>query len=117
MQAEPWQSADLEAVSKTGVPLCFTEEQSAIKLANIMNVHAPAFNALAKLLKSDDLRRLTILPGNHDADLFWPEVRARLRARLAGSDSEIAEKVHFHLEAQYQPAAFSQLWIRARSST
>jgi UDP-2,3-diacylglucosamine pyrophosphatase LpxH len=111
VQAEPWRSADLEAISKTGVRLCFSQEQSVVKLTNIMDAHAPTFDALAQILKSDDLLRLTILPGNHDADIFWPEVRTKLRVRLAGADSQAAEKVHFHLDVQYRPAEFPHVWI------
>jgi metallophosphoesterase superfamily enzyme len=71
VQAEPWQSGEFESVTKTGVPLCFTEDQSIEKLESILRAHTATFDALAGLLKSKDVRRLTILPGNHDADLFW----------------------------------------------
>jgi UDP-2,3-diacylglucosamine pyrophosphatase LpxH len=111
VQAEPWQSGEFESATKTGVPLCFTEDQSIEKLESILRAHTATFDALADLLKSKDVRRLTILPGNHDADLFWSSVRDKIRARVGANRSESSEKVNFHLEAQYQPAEFPRLWI------
>jgi hypothetical protein len=111
VQAEPWQSDEFESATPTGVPLCFTEDQSTEKLENILRAHKAAFNALAGLLDSKDVYRLTILPGNHDADLFWTNVRDKIRDRLGAGRKEAFEKVNFHLEVQYQPAEFPSLWI------
>jgi UDP-2,3-diacylglucosamine pyrophosphatase LpxH len=109
VQAEPWQSPEYESETSAGVPLCFTEHQSLQKLKTILETHSKTFCALSDLLKSENIKRLTILPGNHDADLFWPKVRAELVRRL-GQKSE-RTKLQFHLEKVYQPASRPDLWI------
>ncbi|WP_409363104.1 hypothetical protein [Bradyrhizobium lablabi] len=109
VQAAPWQSSDFESETPTGTPLCFTEQQSLQKLANIQHAHRSAFAALARLVESKALLRLTIMPGNHDADIYWPAVQAELKRSL--SSQATAGKVRIHLDQQYQPPEFPKLWI------
>lgn len=109
VQAEPWQSSEYESETPAGVPLCFTEHQSLQKLETILETHSKTFCALSKLLKSENIQRLTILPGNHDADLFWPKVRAEITQRLGQKPDWT--KLQFHLEQAYQPVSRPDLWI------
>jgi UDP-2,3-diacylglucosamine pyrophosphatase LpxH len=111
VQAEPWRSNEFESTTVHGAPLCFTEEQSLAKLSGIFRTHPDTFDALQNLLKSPAINRLTIMPGNHDADFFWEGVRDQMRARLAGKDSQTAAKLHFHLDSSYHPRGFPGLWI------
>jgi UDP-2,3-diacylglucosamine pyrophosphatase LpxH len=111
VQAAPWQSPDLESESPDGVPLCFTEAQSLQKLENIFHAHQPTFYALALLVASNSIRRLTIMPGNHDADIFWPKVRSKLQERLSPAGGPASDKISFHLENEYHPPGFPGLWI------
>lgn len=111
VQAEPWQSPDFESTTADGsVQLCFTQQQSLQKLERILHAHPTAFDALARLTGSKAISSLTIMPGNHDADIFWPKVREELTARLSAGRAS-PEKIRFHLEPQYQPAEFPRLWI------
>ncbi|MDP1865407.1 MAG: metallophosphoesterase [Bradyrhizobium sp.] len=109
VQAEPWQSPEFESETPNGISLCFTEQQSLQKLENILRAHSGTFDALAGLVNSKTLLRLTIMPGNHDPDIFWRKVRTRLHERL--SPGVASDKVRFHLEPQYQPPEFPRLWI------
>jgi hypothetical protein len=111
VQAEPWQSKEFESQTSDGVPLCFAEEHSVEKLRGIFKAHSAAFEALRKLLNSHALHRVTILPGNHDADFFWPAVRRELQRYVANGKTEISRKLRFHLEQKYKPSAFRDLWI------
>lgn len=111
VQAEPWQSTEFESETSDDVALCFTEAQSLQKLENILRAHQATFDALARLAESKAVRRLTIMPGNHDPDLFWQGVRTRLQARLSPPGAAPSDKVNFHLEPHYQPPGFPGLWI------
>jgi metallophosphoesterase superfamily enzyme len=111
VQAEPWQSSDFESATSDGAPLCFTEDQTVQKLENILRAHPVAFDALARLTEAKTLHRLTIMPGNHDADIYWQKVQTRLRDRLSTPGAGPLSKIFFHLEPQYQPAEFPRLWI------
>jgi len=103
--AEPWDNPQLESTTHDGLPLCFTEEQSGSKLEEIIAAHGPVFDSLAKLLESNLDNTITILPGNHDADLFWPKVRQRIYERLAasaGANSDaVTKRFVFMLERKY----------------
>lgn len=89
--AAPWGDPQLESRSAHGLRLCFTEAQSCRKLENIIKSHGPVFDALARLLLASPRHRITMLPGNHDADLFWPKVRQRLLEWLGGGTSQQQE--------------------------
>jgi UDP-2,3-diacylglucosamine pyrophosphatase LpxH len=110
VQAEPWRSKDFESCTKDGIPLCFTEDQSLLKLENILRAHSKTFQALAETLKSHVIKQITILPGNHDADFFWPKVRLELVSWLDRAKSPTA-KLKFQLEQSYTPTGFPDLWI------
>jgi hypothetical protein len=51
-QAPPWQGSDLESFSADGIPLCFTEDQSLLKLTAICQAHQPIFKSLGDFLAS-----------------------------------------------------------------
>lgn len=103
--AEPWDDAQLESQTADGMPLCFTEAQSCQKLEMIIRGHQAIFDALARFLVSGPRRQVTMLPGNHDADLFWPKVRQRVAECLAKSwpicDPAVPDGFRFLLERQY----------------
>ena len=42
-----------------------------------MRAHGQVFKSLGEFLDAKPENRLVILPGNHDADFFWEDVRAR----------------------------------------
>ena len=108
-QAPPWQGNDLESLSQDAqLPLCFTEEQSCIKLAAIMAAHPSFVASLNGFLAARPENRLTILPGNHDADFFFPEVRRHLRYGVS-SDERISDRISFNLDQVYHPTA--AIWI------
>jgi UDP-2,3-diacylglucosamine pyrophosphatase LpxH len=109
-QAEPWQSHDLESHTDDGVPLCFTEEQSVAKLQSIVRAHEAAFAALGRLMHNPYGHRVVILPGNHDADFFWPRVRAEFELAV-GHGSQDNQRLRFHLEQAYCPGDFPGVWI------
>lgn len=97
--AVPWNEPLLESSSAEGVPLCFTEAQSCRKLEGIVARHGSVFDALAQFLDSGG-HRLTILPGNHDADLFWPDVRRSFLTALERRNAAV-ERVKFVLRRAY----------------
>jgi UDP-2,3-diacylglucosamine pyrophosphatase LpxH len=59
-----------------------TAEKSVFKLDTIVDGHQVFFRSLARFLKLGF--RAIILPGNHDLELYFKEVRERLIERLAG---------------------------------
>lgn len=105
VQAPPYQGAELEARTAEGYSLCFTASQSQAKLAAILESHAGTLAALRTFLDARPGNRIVILPGNHDADFFWPSVRRQFLSAL-GRDG-----ARFHLERVYRPAAHPGLWI------
>jgi UDP-2,3-diacylglucosamine pyrophosphatase LpxH len=111
VQAPPWEGPELSTETATGVPVCFTEEQSLAKLEAIVGAHRPVFTALADLLAADDANQVVILPGNHDADFFWPAVRSRMEELLCGSDPGKRARLRFHLEQVYRPPPCPDVWI------
>lgn len=61
-----------------------SEAESLEKLELALEAHAPVFDALRRVVASGHALRFHI--GNHDLDLVWPRVQARLRARLGGRE-------------------------------
>jgi len=100
--AAPWKDRELESTTSDGLPLCFTEVQSCLKLEQIIVSHSAVFDALTSLLATKSNNQITMLPGNHDADLFWPLVRQRISERLSqGTSSPVAvDRFTFVLERQ-----------------
>jgi hypothetical protein len=93
VQAPPWDNEALRAMSPAGEHLCFTENQSVEKICNILDAHQAIFSSLRHFL-SIKKNRLVILPGNHDADFFWADVRNLLYHRLLDVD-DAQDKIIF----------------------
>src|SRR4051794_8079044 len=78
VQAPPYKGKyngrELRGKSEDNVPLCFTEEQSCAKLDAIYCEHKTSFEALGEFLAHRPENHIVILPGNHDADFYWPAV-------------------------------------------
>ncbi len=109
VQAAPWTGSALEATTANKkIPLCFTERQSLEKLCNIEEAHGPVFHALRTFL-ADERHRLTILPGNHDPDFYWPKVQARV-TELLGADTA-SGRLKFWLDRAYRPEGLEWLSI------
>jgi UDP-2,3-diacylglucosamine pyrophosphatase LpxH len=63
-----------------------SQDASLQRLNLIVNRHQPLFEALAHFMQAETpKRRLTIIKGNHDAALYWPLVKSRLREVLDAS--------------------------------
>jgi UDP-2,3-diacylglucosamine pyrophosphatase LpxH len=111
VQAPPWKGRELESRSTSGISLCFTEDQSKRKLQAIYSAHGTMFNAIGQFLASDRRNRLVILPGNHDADFFWPSIRADCSEIIKDGARCSEEQIHFHLESSFRPKNNSGIWI------
>jgi UDP-2,3-diacylglucosamine pyrophosphatase LpxH len=61
-----------------------SSQAASVKRLNlIIKGHQPVFNALATFIHGQKpLRRLIIIKGNHDVNLYWPRVKSRLRAEI-----------------------------------
>lgn len=103
VQAEPWSGSDLESVSDDNIPLCFTEEQSLAKLESIHSAHGAVFTALRAFLQARPNNRITVLPGNHDADFYWEGVRRRF--------AELVGPANVFLDEVYRPPSCPSIWI------
>ncbi|MEO1270781.1 MAG: metallophosphoesterase [Myxococcota bacterium] len=80
--------------------LGLTEAESMARLERMFDAHPVAFEALERFVC--DGGRCVFLPGNHDWDLHWPNVRARLTQRLGARPS--GDRVHFVLHGEaYRP--------------
>ena len=101
VQSEPWRDKNLRGYSEDGVPLCFTEKQSIEKLGNIRKRHLFIFNKLDLFLKSNEKNKITIIPGNHDVDFFWPKVQAKFKNECFSRRA--ARQINIHLDQIYYP--------------
>jgi UDP-2,3-diacylglucosamine pyrophosphatase LpxH len=110
VQAPPSDGKELEAETKRGIPLCFTEVQSNEKLSAVLNEHKKVFTALQDFVSSNPRNKLTIIPGNHDPDLFWPSIQDRMRDACTSAPTAAAQ-VRFHLAQVYRPASAPSAWI------
>jgi len=111
VQAEPWEVGGLESISIEGFPLCFAEAQSIKKFDAIAIAHAPIFRALGHFLNACEENSLVVMPGNHDADMFWPGIRARFEDAVCGQIAGLRERLRFHLELFYRPPSCPQVRI------
>lgn len=111
VQAPPWRQKGLEDTSAFDVPLCFTELQSLEKFEAVVRAHPTIFAALHHFLASAVTNRITILPGNHDADFFWPRVRAAFFDAVEESRTAVRDRLVFHLEQSYRPPKLPDVWI------
>jgi UDP-2,3-diacylglucosamine pyrophosphatase LpxH len=68
---------DTEAFSLVSDRYWCTEGESLAKLETILTGHPGIFAALGDFMRAGN--RVTIAAGNHDVDLWWPRVQARLR--------------------------------------
>ncbi|CAB5080408.1 hypothetical protein D3OALGA1CA_170 [Olavius algarvensis associated proteobacterium Delta 3] len=68
-------------------------EKTCWKLDRIVNGHKVFFKALARFLSEEN--RLSIISGNHDIELHWPDVQTALIDHIAGfvSDEAIPSKI------------------------
>jgi UDP-2,3-diacylglucosamine pyrophosphatase LpxH len=62
-------------------PTMITSAKSLAKIDRIIDGHPEIFEALAAFADSDR-RQVTFVVGNHDQDLVWEDVRARLKERV-----------------------------------
>jgi UDP-2,3-diacylglucosamine pyrophosphatase LpxH len=62
-----------------------SERASVQRLSLIARGHPEVFDALSDFMHVDPKRRITIIKGNHDVNLFWPRVKSRLREILGAS--------------------------------
>lgn len=74
---------DQEVHSRWSQRYWCTEQESLAKLETILSGHAEIFAALARFVARG--HRLTLAAGNHDVDLAWPGVQARLRAAVGAA--------------------------------
>jgi UDP-2,3-diacylglucosamine pyrophosphatase LpxH len=109
VQAPPDTGPDLETTSSAeGMPLCYTEQQSLAKLSAIEAAHPAVFRALGSFLAANEKNNLTLLPGNHDVDLFFGGVRGRLNEVIARG---VTGQFCIHLDRVYRSATFPDVWI------
>ena len=87
VQAPPYKGPGLRDKAKDGTPLCFTQDQSLQKLGAIHNDHKNGLQALGAFLAHRPENRVILLPGNHDADFYWPAVQEEFR-KLVCSDND-----------------------------
>jgi UDP-2,3-diacylglucosamine pyrophosphatase LpxH len=111
VQAPPYKGPTLQAQSQEKLPLCFTQDQSCQKLAAIRAAHQPTFDALQRFLAAKPDNSLTVLPGNHDPDFFWPAVRDNFSKLVSGGDASRAQRIHVHQERAYRPRSCPEAWI------
>lgn len=109
VQASPWRGAELEASTTEGIPLCFAEHHSIDKLHAIYRAHQPVFAALGQFLAKNQNNRITVLPGNHDADFFWPNVAEEFTQMACPEGHQ--EQVQVVLSDSYRPDRVDWLWI------
>lgn len=82
LQLEPFSYPEDKLFSADGHRLGWNEDESLTKLESCkaQSAHKGFFNDLAAFLQSD--KRLTVLMGNHDPDLFWSKVQAEIQQLL-----------------------------------
>lgn len=111
VQADPWTGVDLESQTSDGIPLCFTEIQSCSKFGAIHAAHEKLFQALGRFLSRQPSNRLVIMPGNHDADFFWPKVQQLFRHCVAAGGQISEQQIIFVLSSCYIPEGKGHIWI------
>jgi UDP-2,3-diacylglucosamine pyrophosphatase LpxH len=71
-----------------------TQEESVSRLEIIIKGHRVFFHALRDFLSTGNSIR--ILRGNHDIDLIWPDIQARIRYEIGGGSKLIFEDSYIH---------------------
>lgn len=110
VQASPWEDKNFESETDDGTPLCFTEPQSLSKLNEILKAHEKFFDALSYFLGTGN-NKLTIVPGNHDVDFFWPKVQERFVEIISNGGRVCTSGLTFHHEQVLRPHDFPEVWI------
>lgn len=64
-----------------------SEQESLLKLEYVIEGHADVFDALREFAAAGNV--VTLGAGNHDVELYWPEVRERLRQRIGDIQFEL----------------------------
>jgi UDP-2,3-diacylglucosamine pyrophosphatase LpxH len=73
-----------------------SEEDSAKKVDLIIKGHPMFFAALREFIKpANPQRKVTILKGNHDVNLYWPAVKERIRQAVYATGGERAKLLAF----------------------
>ena len=73
-----------------------SEEDSAKKVALIIEGHPMFFAALREFIKpANPQRKVTILKGNHDVNLYWPAVKERIRQAVHATGEDRARLLAF----------------------
>jgi UDP-2,3-diacylglucosamine pyrophosphatase LpxH len=83
-----------------GSPLWMSEAEAEEALIAAAERHRVFFDALAEFLRAPG-RRCSMLRGNHDLELSWPLVQARMRALLGHLDDQ---QLAFPLDALFDEA-------------
>ena len=74
-------NVDLESSSKSEAnPYDNTPDKTVSKLIRIIEIHRPIFKAIAHFVRAGN--RLTIIEGNHDAELYFDAVKETFRREL-----------------------------------
>lgn len=82
-----------------------TAKDGVEKLQAVLAEHGAVVSALREFLRVPGCS-LTILPGNHDLELFFPAVRRALRGALISRGAGIpAERLQFWLKRVYRPVS------------
>jgi UDP-2,3-diacylglucosamine pyrophosphatase LpxH len=72
------------------------EEDSARKIDLIIRGHPMFFAALREFIKpANPQRKVTIIKGNHDVELYWPTVKERIRQAVYATGEERAKLLAF----------------------
>jgi UDP-2,3-diacylglucosamine pyrophosphatase LpxH len=72
------------------------EEDSARKIDLIIRGHPMFFAALREFIKpANPQRKVTIIKGNHDVELYWPAVKERIRQAVYATGEERAKLLAF----------------------
>jgi hypothetical protein len=98
-------------LSSEGIHLCFTQLQSLQKLDAIATHHPRIFRALHDFVANEQSNLLTILPGNHDVDLFWPAIRSRFAELVGATSGDRGCRLRFRLQQHYRPDCLLRVWI------
>lgn len=96
------------------------EQAAAAKLERVLDRHADVFGAMAAFVAFGN--EIALVRGNHDVELYWPDVQRRLREALGAawavdprrsvpgtrSPAEVHDAVSFHDWFLYEPGV---AWI------
>ena len=83
-----------------------TEEESVVKLEYMLRGHADVFTALKDFQRTGN--RVTLFAGNHDVDLYWSAVQARMPAAPASTVARsVASRAEPILPSCHSGARFS----------